>query len=338
MKRAGIVVCGALLALAACAPTVADQPVQWRAVAIEATPVDFGMETIGRLRFRGGLALSSANPVFGGLSGLEVLDDGRLLAISDNGDWFEAQLQLDESGALVGVSNMRTAFLRDEAGAVFPNKQAGDSEALTQLPDGRFAVAFEQTQTIRIYDLNRDGPFGAARAGPVLEGAARLPGNNGLEALAATADGALVVGAEGGDEAATPLWVAPLDTREPVPPRIGYPLRDGFSLTSLDRAPDGGFIALERFYAPIIGARARITRFPAASLTARGEALPDVEELALIAPPRPIDNFEGAAAVRAPDGATRIYIVSDDNFSERQRTLLLAFDVIEERETPSPRP
>jgi hypothetical protein len=339
MKRAGILICGALLlALAGCSPTAADQPEQWRAVAIDVTPVDFGAETVGRLRFRGGLALASENPVFGGLSGLEVLDDGRLIAVSDNGDWFEAQLRLDENGALVGVAGMRTAFMRDETGALFPNKAAGDSEALTQLPDGRFAVAFEQTQTIRIYDLNRDGPFGAAQPGPALEGAARLPGNNGLEALAATADGELVVGAEGGDERTTPIWVAPLDAHEPVPQRIGYPLRDGFSLTSMDRAPDGGFVALERFYAPIVGARARIARFPAASLSARGETLPEVEELALIAPPMPVDNFEGIAAVRAPDGATRIYIVSDDNFSARQRTLILAFDVIEDPAPSDPSP
>ena len=42
-----------------------------------------------------------------------------------------------------------------------------------------------------------------------------------------------------------------------------------------------------------------------------------------------MDNFEGISATRGPNGATRIYIVSDNNFSGRQRTLLLAFDVIE---------
>ncbi len=317
-------------ALPACAPSAADAPEQWRAVEIQATPVDFGADTVGRLRFRGGLALSSENPTFGGISGIEVLDGGRLLAVSDNGDWFEARLVLDETGALTGVSDMRTAFLRDEDGDVFPNKAAGDAEGLTQLPDGRFAVAFEQTQSIRIYDLNRDGPFGAAAGGPRLDGAARLPGNAGLEALASTADGALLVGAEGGDEEATPLWVAPPNASDPVAARIGYPLRGGYSLTSLDRMPDGGFVALERFYAPVIGARARISLFPAASLDARGEALPEVEELALLAPPRPLDNFEGISAVRMPSGVTRVYIVSDDNFNERQRTLLLAFDLIED--------
>ena len=38
------------------------------------------------------------------------------------------------------------------------------------------------------------------------------------------------------------------------------------------------------------------------------------------------DNFEGIAAERR-NGATRLYILSDDNFSPAQRTLMLAFDV-----------
>ena len=186
-----------LAALAACAPANLDQPEQWRAVNVTATPVAFGAETVGRLRFRGGLELHSPDTVFGGLSGLEVLDDGRLFAISDNGDWFEGQIQLDEGGALVGLSGVRTAFMRDESGELFPSKEEGDSEGLAQLPDGRFAVSFEQTQSIRLYDMNRDGPFGAATPGPRLAGTQRLPDNAGLEALAATAGGELVVGAEG---------------------------------------------------------------------------------------------------------------------------------------------
>jgi len=314
------------LALAACSPTVADGPEQWRAVAVEVAPVTLGVESVGALRFRGGIEISSDDPLFGGLSGIEVLDDNRILAISDNGDWFEAQLLLDEAGALIGVSDVRTAFMRDEDGRLFPSKATGDSEDLAQLPDGRFAVSFEQTQTIRIYDFNRDGPFGAARLGPRLDGVARLPSNVGLEALTATSDGALLVGAEGGG-GATPLWIAPLDAQAPVPLRIRYPLAEGFSLTSLDRMPTGGFVALERFYAPVIGAQARITVFPEASLTAGGETLADVRELAVLSPPLMVDNFEGVTAQLLPNGDVRLYILSDDNFSARQRTLLYAFDI-----------
>jgi hypothetical protein len=45
-----------------------------------------------------------------------------------------------------------------------------------------------------------------------------------------------------------------------------------------------------------------------------------------LAKPLTVDNFEGLAAVRRPGGATRFYLLSDDNASAGQRTLLLAFE------------
>ena len=329
MSRAWLVLCA--LALAACAPSAADAPIpeQWRQIEVTAAPVPLGAPRVGRLIYRGGLVLTSNDAAFGGLSDLEVLDNDRVLAISDAGQWFEGHLLLNDAGELAGLRDVRTALMRDETGQPFASKAAGDSEDMAQLPDGRFAVSFEQTQTIRIYDLNRDGPFGAAVAGPPLADTQRLPPNVGLEALASTGDGALLIGAEGGGAATTPLWRAPLEAHTPVAPLIGYPPERGYSLTSLDRLPDGGYVALERFYAPIIGARARITRFPDSALDAHSDRLPEVEELARLAPPLTLDNFEGVSAVRLASGVTRLYIVSDNNFSPRQRTLLLAFDVDE---------
>lgn len=325
-----IVTFGASAALlAACMQSAADAPIaeQWRAVPVTVSPVEFPGDATGRLRYRGGLHLASDRPGdFGGWSGIEVLDDGVLLAITDGGEWFEGRLVLDGGGNLVGVAETRGALMRDENGEPFPTKAEGDAEGLAQLPDGRFAVSFEQTQTIRIYELNRDGPFGVAVAGPALAEIQTLPPNAGLEALAAMADGALLVGAEGGG-GPTRLWVAHVGASEPAPVQTRYRPSEGYSLTGLDRLPNGDFVALERFYAPIIGARARVTRFAASAL---GGDIVAVEVLAELAPPMPVDNFEGIAAVRLREGVTRLYIASDDNFSERQRTLLLAFDVVEQ--------
>ncbi len=53
------------------------------------------------------------------------------------------------------------------------------------------------------------------------------------------------------------------------------------------------------------------------------------EELGRFAPPYPIDNMEGIAAWRTPEGATRILLLSDDNFNPLQRTLLLLFELKE---------
>lgn len=316
--------------LAACDHSSAGAPIaeQWRAVEVTAEPISFPRAVVGRLRFRGGLRLTSRDAVFGGLSGLEALDGDRLLIMNDDAEWFDAHLVLSEDGALIGLDQVRYAMMRDGAGQPYFG-HAGDTEGLAQLLDGRFAVSFEQSQTIRIFDLNRDGPFGDSAPGPRLAETHRLAPNAGLEALTIMSNGDLLVGAEGGLRATTPLWRAPLDAAEPVAPLTAYPLRRGYSLTGLDRLPDGGFVALERFYAPIIGPRARITRFSEEALVA-GARLEGVEELANLTPPLPLDNFEGIAAARMHDGASRIYIVSDDNYSPRQRTLLLAFDIIEE--------
>jgi hypothetical protein len=318
--------CVAALALAACGGSAADAPIaeQWRGIEVATEPVDLGSTIVGRLRYRGGVELSSEQGVFGGLSGLEVLEDGRLIAISDNGDWFEAHLTLNDAGDLVGARDWRTALMRDENGEPFADKESGDSEDLAQLTDGRFAVSFEQTQSIRIYDLNRDGPFGPAAPGPRLAETDDLPNNSGLEALTSTGGGELLVGAEGGPARTAPIWRAALDAPAPVAPSARFALAEGYSLTSLDRLPDGSYVALERFYAPAVGARARISRF---TIDAAG-AISGAEELATLAAPMPVDNFEGISAVRASDGAVRLYIVSDDNFKRRQRTLLLAFDVV----------
>ncbi|HVV32532.1 MAG TPA: esterase-like activity of phytase family protein [Vitreimonas sp.] len=320
-----------IAALAACAPSAAIPPSadQWREISVESVPVQFGDPHVDHLLFRGGVELRSADPSLGGLSGLEVLEDGRFVAEADTGEWFDGQLVLDARGNLTGVTNVRTAIMRDDRGQPCEHKDDCDAEDLAQLPDGRFAVSFEQTQTIRIYDLNRDGPFGVSVPGPRLDGVRHLPPNTGLEALSVTADGVLVVGAEGEGHRTTPIWLAPLDATGQVHSSARFPLSDDFSLTSLDRLPNGDFIALERFYAPVIGPRARIARFTAAAMQAGTHTIEGVEQLAALGPPHPVDNFEGISAVRMPNGVTRLYIVSDNNFSARQRTLLYAVDIVE---------
>jgi hypothetical protein len=316
----------AALAVVSCAPMHGgSSEEQWVAVRVDVVPVETNVEQVGRLAWRGGVELRAHSPMFVGLSGIEALDDGRIVAISDEADWITGDLVLDERGFLTGFTHARAALMRDEHGDAFTTKAEGDSEGLALLPDGRFAVSFERSNLIRIYDFNRDGPFGQASMGPRLDEVDDLPGNSSLEALAAM-DNELITGAEGGDQRTTPVWVVALEARAPVAPRFTYPLSDGFSLTGLDRLPDGSFVALERFYAPVVGPRARITRFAAPS--SEGGAI-ERELLALLEAPFPVDNFEGISAVRRPNGATRIYIVSDNNKSAQQRTLLLAFDLVE---------
>ena len=89
--------------------------------------------------------------------------------------------------------------------------------------------------------------------------------------------------------------------------------------------PDGDLLVLERGIA-LLAFRIRLVRVPATEVrpgaTMQGELL-------LEAAGSEIDNMEGLAVHAGPDGSTRITMVSDDNFIDLQRTLLLQFSLPE---------
>lgn len=343
MKRALV----ALLALVACAssdrkvetPAPVEEALavsgwgpdlaEWTSVrvSIRAAPLSAerpDLTRVGGLTFRGGLELASDDPLFGGLSGLYVDDEDRLLAVSDQGQWFAARLILDDRGALVGLADPRMAAMRGEDGKPLDDRRQADAEDVTRLPDGRFAVSFEQIHMVRLYDLAKRGPLAPAEKSLAFAGTDKLDGNDSLEAMSAFGD-ALLVGAEGFRDRPAPFWIAPL-AADALPAPAGVTrTQDGFGLVALDRLPDGDFVAMERFFAPVIGVRIFIRRVNAAGLRA-SPARWEGEPVAELAPPVTLDNFEGLAVAPRKD-AIRIYIVADDNFSDSQKTLIYAFDM-----------
>ena len=50
-------------------------------------------------------------------------------------------------------------------------------------------------------------------------------------------------------------------------------------------------------------------------------------EIAELRAPLTLDNFEGIAVHQLSDGTNRLTLISDDNFSPLQRTLILQFDL-----------
>ena len=84
---------------------------------------------------------------------------------------------------------------------------------------------------------------------------------------------------------------------------------------------------LERKFSLVDGIGIRIRRIPLASV-APGALVdgPTIFEADL---GYEIDNMEGIDAFVTPDGDTVLTLVSDDNFSMIQRTLLLQFTLVE---------
>lgn len=273
--------------------------------------------TAGRLSFRGGLVLSSLDPRFGGFSGLGVSANGaRMLSVSDRGVAFSANLTYDERGYLSGISDSDLGSLSDFDGTPLAGKRFTDAEAMSPGVGGEIIVAFERQHRIWRYDPGATIPQ-PIRPPDELES---LPSNDGIEALTLLNDGRLLAIAEGSArEAASIAWTSKRKGWEV----LTYIAGDGYRPTGAATLPSGDVLVLERYYTPRAGVRVRLKLISADAVRAGSEVRG--EELATLAPPMNVDNFEGIEVRRSGAGETLIYLISDDNFSADQRTLLMMF-------------
>ena len=313
----------AVLAAAVSAAAATDKTVPLTAEPVPLNPENEGQVRAGALLYRGGLAIRSPDPRFGGFSGLAVSRDGaHLTAISDRGAWLRARNRYDAAGRLSGLGDGRIGALQGPDGKPLRGLNA-DAEALALLPDGSALVAFERRHRILRYPA-APNPLAARPAlRPAPEGLAGAPSNGGAETLAHIGSGRLFLLTEnlrvGGGAYAG--WIGRKGRWRP----FAYARSGDFRPTDATVLPDGDIAVLERHYTPATGVSARIVLLSRSAVAAVGTIRG--RELLHLAPSMTVDNFEGIAARRSPDGKTVLYILSDDNFNPRQRTLLLMFEM-----------
>ncbi len=325
----------ALLLLAACAAPLdagsADaagpDPMQIVARPLTLDPRDPERTRIGKLVFRGGASLAANDGRFGGWSDLDLSEDGRrLTAVSDRGFWFDATVEYDARGAVVRLHDARLGRLLNLGGRRQPGL-AGDAEGMSRAPDGSFFVSYERRHRVWLYPA-AEPPFSRPpRIVPPPKSPARIPENGGIEALVRLPGGRLFALTEDLTDAShdTVGWIGDGRTWE----RLTYVPGPDFKPTGAARLPDGDIVVVERRFTKFGVPGARIVRISAEDI--RPGARLVGSELALIEPPLALDNFEGIAARRGPDGQTLIYVLSDDNYFFLQRTLLLSFELLTER-------
>ena len=320
--RAALVV-PAVLAAAVPVTGAADETVPLAAEPVPLNPESEGQVRAGALLYRGGLAVRSPDPRFGGFSGLAVSRDGaHLTAISDRGAWLSARIRYDAAGRLSGLGDGRIGALHGPDGKPLRGLNA-DAEALALLPDGSALVAFERRHRILRYPAGPNPLAARPALRPAPEGLAGAPSNGGAETLAHIGGGDLLLVTEGlaRGSGAYAGWIGRKGRWRP----FGYARSGGFRPTDATLLPGGDIAVLERHYTPATGVSARIALVRRSAVapggTVRGR------ELLHLTPSMTVDNFEGIAARRGPDGKNVLYILSDDNFNPQQRTLLLMFEM-----------
>lgn len=316
MKRIGWLLSAAVaLALAAAAWA---EPLSLHAEPIALHPGDPDVRKVGKLSWLGGLHITSPDRRFGGYSGLETIPGGRLAAVSDTGHWLAFRPVLDAEGRLVGVRDGEIEPLKDERAHAFAGKSRNDAEALRRDPaEGGFLVAFEREH--RVLRYRAIGGPGIPIAVP--ENFVAQPHNGGVEAMAVWPDGRVLLLSEqaangDGDYKAWLLvanrWHA-----------LGYAAGGEYLPTDAAALPDGDLLVLERRYGLLTPVGVRLVRVPEARVRPGGRLHGAV--VAEWGAPYSADNMEGLAVTRRPDGTVLLWLISDDNRSPVQRTLLMLF-------------
>jgi hypothetical protein len=277
-------------------------------VAVPLNPQDLSQNRIGDFVYAGGIALKSRQTDrLHGLSDLEMTESNRLVAVGDDGIFFDVQLAFDSNQRLTGVTNATIMALNGEDGKPLIHKDDTDAEGLAILASGDRLVSFERRDRILLY------PASGARPRRVPSPETSFPPNGGMEALAADHDAGSDAYTVGG-ETTGDTWACRLSARCVTARHVDK--AEEFGLVSMKRLRGLDTVYLLRAFDPQRASRISLQVFRAGQMVGRME----------IARPLTVDNYEGVAAVRRSDGGVRFYLLSDDNGGEPQRTLLVAFD------------
>ncbi len=284
------------------------------------------------IRLLGALRLASTT-IHGlrlcGLSGLAWdEDEGLLYAISDIGGLFHLRPQFNAQGHLTGMESVAAYPLRDPLDQPI-RAPYDDAEGLTlrnsynqQPGDSELLVSFEVKP--RIVRYRPTGLWkGEERLPARLRDLRSYPNNNqALEAITLDAKEGILVGTE------APLRADPVGQVR-IFRRDGqfwrYPLSNAASsaLVAMEALPEGGLLTLERAFVaplrPLVISLRRISLPPPdseASLKVTDVAIFDSSQGWLM------DNFEGLTRYRD----RQFFMISDDNCSAWQSTLLMHFE------------
>jgi hypothetical protein len=334
VRSIAAVVAGALIFAAAdpAAAPAADPPVP---IEVQAQPLasfdirDPSRRQIGLLEFRGGLVLRSSEKHFGGISAIRLAADGsQFIALSDKGWWLRGRI-IYEGARPIAIADAEMAPVLGSDGRPLTTRGWFDTESIAQ-DGGTLYVGIERVHQIVRFDYGKDGLLARGQPIAVPPGMRSLPANKGIEALAFIPNGVPLAGtlvaiSERGLDKAGNIIAFLIGGRTPggfsVKRTLNYDISDAAVL------PGGDILLLERKFSWTGGLGVRLRRIALAEI--RPDAVVDGPVLFEADLGYEIDNMEGLSVHRAASGEIVLTLISDDNFSIMQRTVLLQFTLAE---------
>lgn len=292
-------------------------------------PRDRSHVRFGALEWRSGLVLTSSFRGFGGLSAIRLDARGeKFISLSDKGSWFTGRIVYN-GREMTGLAEVEAAPMIGPDGRPITARGWFDSEALAL--DGMLAyVALERVNQVLRFDFAKGFTRARGEVVTVPPAVKKLPYNKGLEALVMVPKGKPLAGtlialSERGLDPQGNL-IAFL-VGGPTPGQFAVRRTRDFDISDAVLLPSGDLLVLERKFSWLAGVGIRIRRIPLATIapgaTVDGPSIFDADL------GQEIDNMEGIDAHVTPEGDTVLTMVSDDNFSMLQRTILLQFTLVE---------
>ena len=222
-------------------------------------------------------------------------------------------------GRLSGLSGSVLSPLILANGVPMRRSRYYDTESFALAGNAAF-VGAERNHAVIRFERTATGSIVRGTPIPVPQEVRDLPSNGGLEALGIAPQrsllgGALVGIAEGGTGF---ILTGPRQGAFQVATSGGY------DVTDLAFLPDGDAVLLERRFS-LFGLGCRLRRVEAAAF--RPGARVDGDILFESESSHQVDNMEGLA-IHREGGEIVLSLISDDNFSSLQRTLLLEFSLL----------
>jgi hypothetical protein len=283
----------------------------------------------GALEYRSGLILTSRFRGFGGLSGWRLDAKGeQFISMSDKGTWFTGRI-VYHGREMTGLADVEAAPMLGADRKPITARGWFDTEAIA-LDGSLVYVGLERVNQILKFDFAKGGTRSRGEVIAVPPPMRKLPNNKGLESLVMVPRGLPLAGtliaiSERGLDSDGDIIGFLIGG--PTPGDFAVRRTNNFDISDAVLLRSGDLLILERKFSLLTGVGIRIRRIALRSLV-RGATVdgPSIFEADL---GNEVDNMEGIDAHVTAEGDTVLTMISDDNFSMIQRTLLLQFTLME---------